>query len=138
MSIGNTTLLGPLAGVPSKKKQSRTPCKGGWGPGALTSPAKTRKGGRAPGAPVWALSIKKVEVYFQLKRLINKHEKGDLRSKFCSFDRFEGSFLAFLSFESRILNIFKLVLELFRKCLCIVFGLKRPTLGVFLALKFDK
>ena len=37
--------------------------------------------------------------------------------------------------KSRFLDFFKVVLELFRKCLGIVFGLKRPTFGGILSSK---
>ena len=59
------------------------------------APAKTRKGGRAPGAPVWALSFKKVEVYFQLKRLINKHKNEILDQNFALLTVLRGQFWPF-------------------------------------------
>ena len=40
--------------------------------------------------------------------------------------------------KSRFLDFFDVVLELFKKCLGIVFDLKGLLLGVFLALKVDK
>ena len=49
--------------------------------------------------------------------------------KFAHFGSFKGSFLAILGQKSRFLDFFKVVLELFKKCLCIVFVLKRPTFG---------
>ena len=47
------------------------------------------------------------------------------------FDHFAGP-------KSHFLDFFKVVLELFGKCLGIVFDLKRPTFGVFSARKVDK
>ena len=64
------------------------------------------------------------------KQLQNNLENWDFGSKFCSFwpiwgvvfDHFGGQ-------KSRFLDFFKVVLELFKKCLGIVFVLKRPTFG---------
>ena len=45
-----------------------------------------------------------------------------------TFDQFEGSFLAILGSKKSFSVLFQ-NLELFRKCLGIVFNLKRPTFG---------
>ena len=45
-----------------------------------------------------------------------------------------GHFWLFDGRKIRFLDFFKVVLELFKKCLRIVFGVKRPFLGVFLVL----
>ena len=55
--------------------------------------------------------------------------------KFVHFGRFEGSFLTILGVKSRFLDFFKIVLDLFGKCLSIVFGLKVPTFGCILSSK---
>ena len=66
--------------------------------------------------------------YFQLERLLNDPENQNFLSKICSFWHFWGAiFDQFGGRKSRFLDFFKVVLELFRKCLGIVFDLKRPT-----------
>ena len=68
--------------------------------------------------------------YFQLERLLNDPENQNFLSKICSFWHFWGViFDHFGGRKSRFLDFFKVVLELFRKCLGIVFDLKRPTFG---------
>ena len=58
-----------------------------------------------------------------------------LGQKYAHFDPFEGSFLTILGSKKWISRLIKVVLALFRKCLGIVFGLKRPTFGCILSFK---
>ena len=68
------------------------------------------------------------------KRLF-RPKKWDLQSKFCPLWRFWGVIFGhFRGRKSRFLDFFQVVLELFRKCLGIVFDLKRPTFGGILTL----
>ena len=55
-----------------------------------------------------------------------------LGQNFAHFGQFEGSFLTILEVKkSRFLHIFKVVLDLFRRCLGFVFGVKRPIFVLF-------
>ena len=75
-------------------------------------------------------------MYFQFERLINDPENLIFYSKFGPLWTFERVILDnFGGQKSRILDFFKVVLELFRKCAGIVFGFKRPTLGCIFSLK---
>ena len=47
-----------------------------------------------------------------------------LGQNFAHFGRFEGSFLIFLGSKKSISRLFQVVIDLFRKCLGFVFGLK--------------
>ena len=77
-----------------------------------------------------------VWVYFQLPRSINDLENIDFQSKFDSLLTSETVvFGHFGARKSRILDFFEVVLELFRKCLGIVFDLKRPTFGCIFSSK---
>ena len=71
--------------------------------------------------------------YLQLERLINDPENRNIESKFGLFWRFlVVIFGNFWGGKSRFLDFFKVVLELFMKCLGIIFELKRPTFwGIF-------
>ena len=56
--------------------------------------------------------------------------------KFAHFGTFEGPFLTILGAKkSLFLDFFKVLLQLFKKFLGIVFGLKRPTFGCILSSK---
>ena len=69
-------------------------------------------------------------VYFEVQRSINNLQRFCVKNLLILaelrviFDHFGGQ-------KSRFLDFFKVVLELFRKCLGIVFGLKRPTFILF-------
>ena len=71
-------------------------------------------------------------MYFQLKRLINDPKNRNFWSKICSFWRFWGvRFDLFGSLKRGFLDFFKVVLELFSKCLGILLRLKRTILRFF-------
>ena len=73
---------------------------------------------------------------FQLERLINDPENKNVRSKFCSILRFFAIiFEHFGAQDSRFLNFFKVVFELFKKCYGIVIDHKMPTFGCFFSSK---
>ena len=74
-------------------------------------------------------------MYFQLERLINDLENVNFRS---NFDPRRGSFSTISGQKTRFLDFFKVVLELFRNYLRIVFDVKGSFSGVFLALKVHK
>ena len=67
-------------------------------------------------------------VYFHLQRSIKDPGNRDFRSKICSFWPIWGVIFGhFGGQKSRFLDFFKVVLDLFRKCLGIVFGFLGPT-----------
>ena len=75
-------------------------------------------------------------VYFLLQKSINDPKNQDFRSKFCPLWQFWGViFDNFGGRKSRYLDFFKVVLELFRKCLGIVFGFVGPTFGCIFTFK---
>ena len=77
-----------------------------------------------------------LRVYFWLERLRNDPQTRDFRSKLCSFWRFSRVvFDHFWGQKSRFLDFLKVLLELFMKCLGIIFGLKRPTFGCIFSSK---
>ena len=55
--------------------------------------------------------------------------------KFAHFGTFEGSFRLFLGSKKSFSGLFKVVLEVYRKCLGIVFDLKGLLLGYFFSSK---
>ena len=75
-------------------------------------------------------------MHFHLGRSVNDLENQNLQSKICSFWLLWGVIFGHLGGrKSRIIDFFKVVWELFRKSLGILFGLKRPTFGFIFSSK---
>ena len=71
-------------------------------------------------------------MYIQQQRLINDLENEDFHSDF--FKQLRRSVLTVFAAwgqTRRFLNVFKVGLKLFRTCLSIFFGLRKPTINVF-------